>query len=122
MTPDGSTIDAGAPPAGEIPDLTLGGYLREHGRPPAFEGSDGEPYSVDVAVDESDDPDFPFVAFFLFIRWAATGQGIMTHLESGDVARGRTEAEAREAALELSLYEIKAELDATIARRRAAQD
>jgi hypothetical protein len=122
MTPDGSTIDAGAPPADEIPDLTLGGYLREHGRPPAFEGSDGEPYSVDVAVDESDDPDFPFVAFFLFIRWAATGQGIMTHLESGDVARGRTEAEAREAALELSLYEIKAELDATIARRRAAQD
>lgn len=108
--------------ADEIPDLTLGGYLREHGRPPAFEGSDGEPYSVDVAVDETGDPDFPFVAFFLFIRWAATGQGIMSHIESDDVARGRTEAEARDAALELSLYEIKAELDAAIARRREAED
>ncbi len=73
-------------------------------------------------MDETGDPDFPYAAYFLFIRWAATGQGIMSHIESGDVARGRTEAEARDAALELSLYEIKAELDATIARRGEAED
>ena len=106
----------------DIPDLTLGGYLREHGRPPAFEGCDGEPYSVAVAVDETGDPDYPFAAYFLFLRWAATGQGIMSHIESGDVARGRTEAEARDAALDLSLYEIKAELDAAIRRHSEAED
>ncbi len=122
MAQDRPASDARDTADDEIPDLTLGGYLREHGRPPAFEGSDGEPYSVDVAVDETGDPDFPYAAYVLFIRWAATGQGIMSHIESGDVARGRTEAEARDAALELSLYEIKAELDATIARRGEAED
>jgi hypothetical protein len=42
----------------------------------------------------------------------------MDHVESGDVARGRTEDEARRAAMDLSLYEIKAELDAAIERRQ----
>ena len=40
--------------------------------------------------------------------------------ESGDVARGATEAEARAAAMELSLYEVKTELDRAIERRREA--
>jgi hypothetical protein len=112
-------------------DMTLGGYIDEHDRVPAFDGSDGQPYTVDVDVEQeagddvdSDDVegDTPFVAFLVFIRWAATGAGIMDHLESGDVARGRTEAEARQAAMDLSLYEIKAELDAAIERRRAAME
>jgi len=120
--PASEVRDTAAEEVPDVPDLTLGGYLREHGRPPAFEGSDGQPYSVDVAVDETGDPDYPFAAYFLFLRWSTTGDGIIGHLESGDVARGRTEAEARDAALELSLYEIKAELDATIARRSEAED
>lgn len=99
------------------PDLTLGGYFREHDRPPAFEGIDGQPYTVDVDVDETGDPEQPYAAYLVFLRWAATGAGIMAHLESRDIARGRTEDEARNAALQLSLYEVKAELDEAIRRR-----
>lgn len=113
----------GAGDGGEaIPDLTLGGYIAEHDRPPAFEGSDGQPYTVAVDVEETGDPDRPYAAFLLFLRWAATGAGIMEHVESGDVAYGATERDAHMAALELTLYEIKAELDAAIARRRAEME
>jgi hypothetical protein len=102
-------------------DVTLGGYIEKHSRVPAFEGADGQPYTVDIDVEEDGaDPDQPFVAFLVFIRWAETGAGIMDHLESGDVARGGTEADARRGATDLSLYEIRAELDAAITRRREA--
>jgi hypothetical protein len=110
----------GAAEAAPARDVTLGGYIEEHNRVPAFEGSDGQPYTVDIDVVESDDVAQRYTAFFIFIRWAATGAGIMDHVESGDIAYGDTEQEARQAALELSLYEVKAELDSAIARRRAA--
>jgi len=97
-------------------DVTLGGYIDEHNRVPAFDGSDGQPYTVDIDTEQTDDGSY--VAFLVFIRWAATGAGIMSHVESGDVASGATEAAARAAAMELSLYEVKAELDAAIERRR----
>ncbi|MBI4410080.1 MAG: hypothetical protein HY561_10260 [Gemmatimonadetes bacterium] len=103
----------------DAPDLTLGGYLQEWGRPPGFSGSDGQPYSVAVDVDETGDPGRPYAAFLIFPRWADTGVAIMEHLESGDVAHGDTAAAARAAALELTLFQIKAELDAAIQRRRA---
>lgn len=105
--------------ANEAPDLTLGGYIAEHDRPPAFEGSDGQPYTVAVEVEETGEPARPYVAFLIFLRWAATGAGIMEHLESDDVASGTTPTEAEHAALDLSLYEVKAILDQSIARRRA---
>jgi hypothetical protein len=44
----------------------------------------------------------------------------MDHCESGDVARGATEEEARNGALELTLYDVKAELDRAIERRQRA--
>jgi hypothetical protein len=99
-------------------DLTLGGYLQLHERPPAFEGADGQPYTVDVEIEATNDPLRPFAAFLVFVRWAATGAGIMEHVESDDVAYGATEADARSAALELTLYEVKAALDAAIERKR----
>ena len=122
--PEFDLSDVISPGGGEpaLPDLTLGGYIAEHDRPPAFEGSDGQPYTVAGEVEETEDPDRPYAAFFLFLRWAATGAGIMEHFESGDVAYGATEREAHLAALELTLYEIKAELDAAIARRRAEME
>jgi hypothetical protein len=102
-------------------DISLGGYIEKHDRVPAFEGSDGQPYTVDIdVVEDDDDVEAPFVGFLVFIRWAATGAGIMDHVESGDLARGRTEAEARRAVMDLSLYEIRAELDAAIRRRQEA--
>ena len=102
----------------EASDLTLGGYIEKHDRVPAFEGADGQPYTVDIDVEETGDPERRWVAFLIFLRWAATGAGIMGHLESGDVARGDTEEAARQAARELTLYEIRSELDAAIERRR----
>jgi hypothetical protein len=104
----------------EAVDLTLGGYIDLHDRVPAFDGSDGQPYTVDVEIEEQPGADPAFAAFLVFVRWAATGAGIMSHVESGDVAHGATEADARRGAMELSLYEIKAELDAAIARRKEA--
>lgn len=104
---------------GEASDVTLAGYAHEHERPAAFEGSDGQPYTVDVAVEETGDPERPFAAYLLFLRWAATGAGIMGHVETRDVAWGRSEEEARAAAGDLTLWEAKGELDAAIERRRS---
>jgi len=42
----------------------------------------------------------------------------MEHLESGDLSSGATADEAMRALLDLSLFEVKAELDAAIERRR----
>jgi hypothetical protein len=42
----------------------------------------------------------------------------MGHVTSDDVAHGATEDEARTAALELTLYQLKNELDRAIERRR----
>ncbi len=106
----------------EAQDLTLGGYIAKHDRVPAFDGADGMPYTVDVDTEETGDAARPWVAFLVFLRWAATGAGIMDHLESGDVAVGADEESARRAAHDLSLYEIKTELDAAIVRRRESEN
>ena len=108
--------------ASAAPDITLGGYMKRHTRPAAFEGSDGQPYTVDVDTEESEDGEGRWTAFLVFLRWADTGAGIMDHLESGDVAYGATEDEARHGALALSLYDVKAELDDAIERRRRQQE
>jgi hypothetical protein len=100
-------------------DMTLGGYIAKHTRPPAFGGSDEQPYTVDIDMEATGaEGARAFAAFLVFVRWAETGAGIMEHTESGDVAFGATEQEARNRALELTLYEVKAELDAAIERKR----
>jgi hypothetical protein len=107
------------PEAGK--DATLGGYIAKHDRPPAFEGSDGQPYSVGLDVEPAEDvrqEADAYVGFLVFVRWAATGAGIMSHAESGDLSRGTTEEEARQGLLALSLYRVKEELDAAIERHR----
>lgn len=103
-------------------DLTLGGYIQVHDRVPAFNGPDGQPYTVAVDVAGSGREDRPHAGFLMFIRWAATGAGIMDHVESGDLAFAGTEQEARAAVLDLSLYEVKAELDAAVARRERERE
>ena len=112
-----------APPGTEVDaaelDMTLGGYVAKHTRPPAFGGADAQPYTVDLDVENTGESGArAFAAFLVFVRWAETGAGIMEHTESGDVAFGATEQEARTRALELTLYEVKAELDAAIERKR----
>lgn len=100
------------------PDMTFAGYVETHDRVPAFEGSDGLPYTVDIDTEETGDPVRPWAAFLVFVRWAATGAGIMGHVTSDDVAHADSEHEARAAVLELTLYELKSELDRAIQRRR----
>ena len=107
-----------------VTDLTLGGYAAVHGRAAAFEGSDGEPYTVAVETDESGDPGAPWAAYLVFVRWARTGTAIMGHLETGDLAAAATEAEARALLEALPLERVREILDDTIRRKReeAAED
>jgi hypothetical protein len=117
-TPDLVRELGGAGREGPDPDATFRGYVETHDRVPAFEGSDGQPYTVDIDTEETGDPDQPWAAFLVFVRWAATGAGIMGHVTSGDVVTGATEDDARLAALDLTLYQLKSELDQAIERRR----
>ena len=102
---------------GPAPDVTFAGYVETHDRVPAFEGPDAQPYTTDIDTEQTGDPDRPWAAFLVFVRWAATGAGIMGHVTSDDVAWGDTEEEARMAALDLTLYELKDELDRAVARQ-----
>lgn len=104
---------------GPARDLTFAGYVTTHDRVPAFEGSDGQPYTVDIDTEETGDPERPWAGFLVFVRWAATGAGIMGHVMSEDVVWGDSEQDAREKALDLTLYELKSELDRSIERHRS---
>ena len=107
-----------------VTDDTLGGYATVHGRAAAFQGCDGEPYTAAVEIDAADDPERPFAAYLVFIRWAQTGTAVMGHLETGDLVAAPTEAAAREALEGLGLAEVRALLDETIRlkRREAEED
>jgi hypothetical protein len=105
----------------EAADLTLGGYIEKHSRVPAFEGSDGQPYTVDVDVEERRRS-----TRHRSLHSSSSSAGpppapaSWTTSSPATWHAGTEEDAARRAALELSLYEIKAELDAAIARRREA--
>jgi hypothetical protein len=95
-------------------ESTVGGYAAVHSRPPAFEGTDGMSYSADILVDVTDDLETPWAAYLFFVRWSAGAPALEGHLESGYLARGSSEAAAREAAGRLSLREAKRVLDALV--------
>jgi hypothetical protein len=101
-----------------IDDSTLGGYLDLHGRPPAFEGSDGRAYSAAVFVDESPDEKGRFGAAVLFVQWSDAGEHPVGHLETPYVAFGKTAEEAEAVVRRLSLHEVKKQLDDAIAQRQ----
>lgn len=96
-------------------ELTLGGYMAKHERAAAFSGSDGQPYSVAVYVDEDPDARGRYAASLLFVRWSGAGDRPVGHLETPPLAWGRTAADAEERLLVLSLYDVKAALDEAIA-------
>ncbi|MBI4420132.1 MAG: hypothetical protein HY560_04840 [Gemmatimonadetes bacterium] len=99
-------------------DSTLGGYLRVHDRPPAFEGSDGAAYSVAVYLDDAPGADGRFGAALLFVRWSPAGEQPAGHLETEYLTFGRTPAEADEQLRALSLHEVKGHLDRLIDRAK----
>lgn len=99
-------------------DSTLGGYLRVHDRAPAFEGSDGRPYSAAVYVDEEPDDHGRYGGAALFVRWSAEGDRPVGHLESPYVGFGATPEEAAALVEALSLHELKEYLERAIATAR----
>jgi hypothetical protein len=100
-----------------VDDTTLGGYSAVHGRSPAFEGVDGEPYTVAVETDATDDAEEPAAAYLVFVRWSRNGTAVMGHLETGDLATGRTEDEARATLEAWPLPRVKQVLDEAIRAR-----
>jgi hypothetical protein len=90
-----------------LQDATLGGYFRVHDRPPAFEGTDGYPYTVSVEVEQTGNLLAPFQGYLVFPRWAQTGAGIVGHAESATLVECRSRQEAEERLGALSLTEVK---------------
>ena len=100
-----------------VDDTTLGGYPAVHGRAPAFEGSDGQPYTAAIETERAEDAPNHWVAYLVFLRWAQTGSSVMGHLETDDLTGAPTEEEARAALEALPLGSVKEILDQEIARR-----
>jgi proline dehydrogenase len=97
---------------------TLGGYAAVHARPPAFEGSDGLSYSVEILSDATGDAARPFAAYLIFLRWRRMGaQGIEGHLESDFLSFGADEAEARARLGVMLLSDVREVLESLLARQ-----
>ncbi|HSG46254.1 MAG TPA: hypothetical protein VLA43_00440 [Longimicrobiales bacterium] len=105
-----STPDAQTPEDG-----TLGGYLRVHDRPPAFDGPDGHPYTVSVEVERTGNLVTPYLGYLVFPRWAQTGVGIVGHVETPILVECRTREEAEERLGALTLMEVQEHLEAAVA-------
>lgn len=100
-----------------VDESTLGGYPAVHGRAAAFEGGDGHPYTVAIETEPAEDGSDDWVAYLVFLRWAAGGSVIMGHLESDDLARGGSRDAALRQIEELPLARAKSVLDTLIARK-----
>jgi hypothetical protein len=97
-------------------DATLGGYFRLHNRPPAFEGPDGSPYTVSIEVEKTPDLAAPYAGFLIFPRWADTGVGIVGHVESAILWKGRSSEDVLREAGTTSLDRVKSWLDEAVLR------
>ena len=97
---------------------TIGGYAAVHGRPAAFEGSDGFSYSVDIVTAPTGHADHAWGAFILFVQWSRIGATSPSgHLETDFLAESDTEGDARSIVGALSLSQVRGELHALIAAR-----
>jgi hypothetical protein len=101
-------------------EITLGGYMATHDRAAAFAGTDGQPYSVGIFVEDEPDERGRYGASLLFVRWSPSGDRPVGHVETPVLARGATPEEAEERIKVLSLYDVKAALDEAIARSAGA--
>ena len=101
-------------------EFTLGGYMRKHDRAAAFSGSDGQPYSVAIYVEEEPDLRGLYGAALLFVRWSPSGDRPVGHVETETLAWGHTPEEAESRLESLSLYDVKAALDEAIANAPGA--
>lgn len=98
---------------------TVAGYAAVHGRPAAFEGPDGFSYSVESVADATGEPERPYGAFLLFVRWGSGDPVPAGHLESDYLAYGASEAEAVARAGALSLLAAQQQLEGLVRERGA---
>ena len=97
---------------------TIGGYSAVHGRPAAFEGTDGFSYSVEIVTAPTGDAERPWGAYLLFVQWSRLGATTPSgHLETDFLAESDTEADARAIVEAMSLAEVRGALHAAIAER-----
>lgn len=98
---------------------TIGGYAAVHGRPAAFEGSDGMSYSVALLAEPTGEPARPWGAWLCFLRWRRMGEsGVEGHVETAHLAWGDTEAGALAALGAFTLGEVRDELEGCLAEER----
>lgn len=98
------------------PEVTLGGYMEKHGRAAAFNGSDGQAYSVGIFTDDEPSATGQYGAALLFVRWSPAGTSATGHVETEYLAWGPTREEAEERIKMLSLFDVKSALDEAIAK------
>jgi hypothetical protein len=91
--------------------------MKKHERAAAFTGADGQAYSCAVYVEDQPDSGGRFEASLLFVRWNADGTAPAGHVETDVLARGHSKEEAEQRIGLLSLYDVKAALDAAIQSR-----
>jgi hypothetical protein len=96
---------------------TIGGYAAVHGRPAAFEGDDGSAYSVEIVVDEVDEPGPPLAGYLIFVRWRGDDPVAIGHLETDYLIRATSEEEIRQRIGAMLLSEARSHLDRLIAMR-----
>ena len=102
----------------EVSDASLGGYFAVHNRPPAYEGTDGHPYTVSIEIQQTGNLRSPFSGYLVFPRWAQTGVGIVGHVETETLVEARTTDEADERLKALSLHRVQELLEQAIERQR----
>jgi hypothetical protein len=96
-------------------DATLGGYLQEHERPPAFEARDGASYTVEVLTERAGPgEEGGWRAYLFFVKWS--GVEPSGHVETEYLAEAATEDEARTELEKLDLHEVKELLDKLVTR------
>jgi hypothetical protein len=100
---------------------TIGGYAAVHGRPAAFEGTDGFSYSVEIVTAPTGHEECPWGAYLLFVQWTRIGGTSPSgHLESDFLAESDTEEDARAVVGALSLSQVRGALHELIAARPGA--
>jgi hypothetical protein len=101
---------------------TIGGYAAVHGRPAAFEGSDGCSYSVEIVTAETGHAEHPWGVYLLFVQWSRIGAASPSgHLETEFLAESDTESDAHAIVAALSLSQVRGVLHALIAGRQCGE-
>lgn len=100
---------------------TLGGYQAIHGRPPAFEGSDGRSYSAGIFSEDIPAPDGRYGAAVIFVRWSPSNEPD-GHLETGFLAHDTDPSRAEQAVGRMTLLDTKRHLDELITGQRPLEE